>query len=179
MDIIYTILIIGAIWYVGKLLLQQAPTKRIEKYEEFAEVMFRSYQTTNKVSFGEEKDPPEVSRMRDWYIRLKEKYKHDQTKLVQLAEDWKDYAFNLSSKNINHYLWLEDEDKESSDERYGKTREAHMKIEEIENRFANMLDPQYYLDLVAERKKKQEEVEAFWESPEDRRYLKETPATEP
>lgn len=172
MTIVYLILLAGGAWLLWEIFVKGNPSKRIEKYEEFAESMLDSYRTTNKVSFGEEKDPPEVLRMRDRYIQLKEKCKHDQTKLVQLAEDWKDYAYNLSSKNINHYLWLEDENKESSDGRYRKARKAHMKIEEIENRFANLLDPQYYLDLVAERKKKEEEVEAFWESPEDRDYLK-------
>ena len=164
MEIIYTILIIGAIWYVFKNISQQAPIKRIEKYEEFAETMLSSYKTTNKVSYGEENDPPELLRMKDWYIRLKEKYKHDQQKLVQLAEDWKDYAYNLSSKNINNYLWLESKDVDNSKDNSDKAREAYLKIEEIENRFADMLSTQQRKDLENERGKKQEEADKFWDS---------------
>ncbi len=162
MSFIYTILIIVAIWYIAKLVLDSTPAKKIEKYEEFADLMLNSYRTTAKVAYGLEEDEPEVVRMKDWYIRLKEKHKHDQSKLVRLAEDWKDYAYNLSRQNSSHYLSLESEDDESSKEHQNEGREAYLRVEEIENRFANELGQSFRNELDSERKKKQEEVERFW-----------------
>lgn len=162
MSFIYTILVIIAIWYIAKLALDSTPAKKIEKYEEFADLMLGSYRTTAKVAYGLEEDEPEVTRMKDWYIRLKEKYKHDQSRLVRLAEDWKDYAYNLSRQNSSHYLWLESEDDESSKEHQDKGREAYLRVEEIENRFANELGQSFRTELDSERKRKQEEVEKFW-----------------
>ena len=164
MIIIYIILLAGGVWLLWEIFVKGSPSKTIEKYEEFGETMLNSYRMTNKVSYGQETDPPDVVRMQDWYIRLKEKFKHDKAKLLQLAEDWKDYAYNLSSKNINFYLYLESENNEDGKERDKKAREARLKIEEIENRFAEMLDPQYRRDLEAERREKEAKAKAEWEA---------------
>lgn len=164
MGIITTILVVGAIWYLFKIFSEGTPSSRIEKYEEFAESMFRSYRVTNKVAYGIEDDEPEVLRMKDWYIRLKEKYKHDTNRLLQLAEDWSDYVYNLSRKGSQHYLWLESEDKEEGESHYQEARESYLKIEEIENRFAEMLGPKEREKLEAQRKKEQKEFEATWPS---------------
>ena len=164
MGIITTILAVGAIWYLFKIFSGGTPSSRIEKYEEFAEVMLGSNRTTDKVAYGKEGESPEVLRMKDWYIRLKEKYKHDTQKLVQLAEDWKDYAYNLSRKGSSNYLWLESESESDGEDHYQEARESHLKLEEIENRFAEMLGPKERENLEADRKKKQEEFEATWPS---------------
>lgn len=165
MTIIYIIIAGAVVWWVLKTLSANAPEKRIEKLEEFAETMLSSYRTTNKVSYGQDNDDPEVLRMRDWYTRLKEKYKHDKSRLAQLAEDWKDYTYSLSSKNINNYLSLEAEDTESSSDHSDKARGSYLRIEEIENRFAEMLGSQFREELDAERRKKKLEAEAFWATP--------------
>ena len=141
------------------------PAKKIEKYEEFAETMISSYRTMNRVAYEIENDPPEFLRMKNWYVRLKEKFKHDIQKLLQLAEDWKDYAYNLSSKNTNHYLYLEN----GENNRVEKAREAHLKIEEIENRFSEMLGSKERETIEVERKKKDEEAEAFWRLDKDKK----------
>ena len=161
MTIIYIIIVGIVVWWVLKTLASGTPAKRIEKLEEFAESMLSSYRTTNKVSYGQENDDPEVLRMKDWYTRLREKYKHEGTRLFQLAEDWKDYTYSLSSKNINNYLFLESEDTENSNAYSSKARDSYLRIEEIENRFAEMLGSQFRQELDAERKKKKEEAEAF------------------
>ena len=165
MTIIYIIIAGVIVWWVLKTLAGGTPEKRIEKLEEFAESMLSSYRTTNKVSYGQDSDDPEVLRMKDWYTRLKEKYKHDKVHLLQLAEDWKDYTYNLSSKNINNYLSLETQDNEDSNENSSKARDSYLRIEEIENRFADMLGSQFRRELDAERKKKKEVAEAFWNTP--------------
>lgn len=162
MNFIYIIIVIAVIWYVARILLNSTPAKKIEQYEEFANTMLGSYRTTAKVAYGIDEDEPEVLRMRDWYTRLKEKYKHDQSKLVQLAEDWKDYAYNLSRKNSQHYLWLESEDDQEGKSHYEEARNSYLKIEEIENRFANDLGQTFSSELISYRKKKQEEVDSFW-----------------
>ena len=53
-----------------------------------------------------------------------------------------------------------DNGKDNSD----KAREAYLKIEEIENRFADMLSTQQRKDLENKRGKKQEEADKFWDS---------------
>lgn len=165
MGIFYTIVAILAGWYVLKLIVQESPAKRIEKLEEFAETMISSNRTVRKVAYGEESDPTELRRMKDWYIRLKEKYKHDVTKQVQLAEDWMNYAYNVSSKSTNFYLSLDAQEEDAdSEEREEKAREAHLKIEEIENRFASLLGSGYEEELKLDREKKKKAAEAFWNS---------------
>jgi len=159
MSFIYIIIVGIVLWFVIRLLTSISPTKKIEKYEEFADLMFNSYRTTNKVSYGREEDDPEVVYMHNWYVRLKEKYKHDQTKLVQIAEDWKDYAFNLSKKNTSFYLSLENDE----DERHtNNARESSLRVEEIENRFATDLGKEFMEELHTIRRKRQEKSEAFW-----------------
>ncbi len=162
MGIIYTIFILGIVWYGYKYFFTVSPAKLIEQYETFAQSMLGAYRTTNKVSYGQEEDPPELLRMMDWYTRLKEKYKHDQLKLVHLAEDWKDYTYCLLNKNTSNYIYLNGEDSEEGEEKLKEARGSHLRIEEIENRFADMLNPQQRQELEAERKKKDEEADAFW-----------------
>lgn len=164
MNLLYILIVAVVVWFVVRQLTLLTPQKRIEKNEEFAELMLSSYRTSNKVSYGKENDDPEVIRMRNWYIRLKEKYKYDKTKLMNIAEDWKDYTYCLSSKNINAFLSIESEDSESERQHTDKARESYLRIEEIENRFAMNLGGQSREELEIDRKKKQEEREAFWNS---------------
>jgi hypothetical protein len=155
MSFLYFVLVIGVVWWILKQVAQSTPERRIERAEELAEMFLHSFLVTQKVSFGQEQEPPEVVRMKDWYIRLKEKHKHDPAKLVQLAQDWQDFTYNLSQKSSSAYLWLETEDEEHAKELHQKGREMFLRIEEIENRFADMLGGTSRKDLETERKQKE------------------------
>lgn len=165
MTFVYIAIAVFVGWWLLKQFAARTPENRIEKLEEISETMLGIYRTMNKVSYGQNEDDPEVLRMKDWYIRLKEKYKHEMPRLLQIAEDWKDYTYSIQSKNTNHYLSLEAEDKEEGNERSDKAREAYLRTEEIENRFADLLGSQFREELEAARKKRREEIEAFWTGP--------------
>ena len=160
MDIIYIVflLIVGIVgWYISDLLFTYAvklfyfttPAKKIEKFEEYAEDLLKSermYATTH-YALGES-DKKNISRMKGWYVRLKEKHKHNQPELVRLAEDWKDYICNVTINNSSKHLWLESGEEDD----YNDIRESGLKAEEIENRFADSLGLSYREKLELDRR---------------------------
>ncbi|MBX4198403.1 hypothetical protein KW782_03660 [Candidatus Parcubacteria bacterium] len=156
LSIIAVLVIIGFLlkWYKSN-----RPEGIIQKYEENAELFISGLKTIGKIAYGKEELDEEVLQMKDWYIRLKEKYKHDNEKLVMVAQDWMDYIFNKDQYSTGFYLMLEnnDEDRDRRDE----LKENIFKSEEIENRFAHLLGQEYEDQLRDGRRKKKEESEKF------------------
>ena len=75
--------------------------------------------------------------MKDWYLRLREKFKHNQNQLLNNAIDWKDYVY--SEWQMNHVAMAMgggDEDGYLGE----SLREDSIKQFEIENRFAGLLE---------------------------------------
>ena len=169
MGIIYIVLgiIVGGyigyllVTYVVKVFFFTTPAKKIEKFEEFAEDLLISermrYELDESYAFNES-DKKNISRLKGWYIRLKEKHKHNQPELVRLAEDWKDYIYNVTTNNSSKHLWLESGEEDD----YNDIRESGLKAEEIENRFADSLGRSYREKLELERKKIEDLTEDFF-----------------
>ena len=147
MTLIIIVIIIVIIYYFYKSAKQNNPQRIIEDYENTAKAFLGSIKSKDKSIYGREDFEENILKMREWYVRLKEKYKHDNAKLIEIARDWKDYTYNQSSKSTNVYLWMEEEDEESAKELDQETKDNIFVIQEIENRFASMLGEDYQKEL--------------------------------
>ena len=143
MGILILILIGIGIYILYQYFAVNSPEKIIQENEDLATTLLSSEKAIGKSIYGREELDEHILLMRDWYARLKEKYKHDKTKLMQLAKDWKDYAYYFTSKSTSVYLWIEEDDKENADEMEQEIKEKIFAIEEIENRFAHLLGDEY------------------------------------
>lgn len=136
----------------------EPPETRIETYEKRAVSSLKSLKSDYKVVYGLDELDERVLAMKDWCTRLKERYKHDKEKLVQIAEDWDHYLEYQSSLASNIFQRGEVEDREGREFFKAEIREDKFKIEEIENRFAHLLGKDYEKKLEQLRKKEMEEV---------------------
>ena len=152
MKIINTIFFFIAIWWVAKWWEESRPEKKIERYEHLAKLFLDD----------EEKKLENVLRTEDWYTRLKEKYKHNQKKLVELAKDWKDYAYNVSQKASSMELWIENDDEKLAEDDSKEARNYFLRMEEIENRFAELPGSDYINELKISREKARQEHDKKW-----------------
>jgi len=129
---------------------------KIKKYEKLAETFLDSLERDGEFMYGKKDLDKEILLMKDWYARLKEKYKHDKEKLVKIAEDWKDYIFHQSQFSSGNYLWLESGLKDDGGkEQRGMEQEIKenlFAIQEIENRFAHLLGEECEKQLKILRK---------------------------
>lgn len=108
-------------------------TYKINKLEKDADVNFELILEDDSSSSHWKED---IKYMRLQYISLKEKFKNDKKKLLQVAIDWKDYSEFLSNYNTLQKIYSAGvAGQKESDEK----AETEMKIEQIQKRFNSLL----------------------------------------
>lgn len=91
-------------------------------------------------------------------IRLRERYKHDPKKQLEVAHDWMDYSSAVAQIKFAREMLdvdMEDTAYDSYDER---TKEAHVTVQEIGKRVEEILGKDSSAKLVHDRLKKQADV---------------------
>ena len=154
MTIIFIAIIVLIIWWnISK--RRDGTLQKIRHHEEYAKAKFQEYQNGCPCTENTgKKDDLDVLKMKDWYVRLKEKYKHSPAQLGQLSEDWANYASNLETQErITHYMFFHNtyDSDDQINEKYNQGKEVFLKNQEIENRFAEMLGSDYKKQLEKER----------------------------
>lgn len=76
------------------------------------------------------------------FIRLSERFKHDDIKLTQVVKDWTDYMEILQGIIYEQEL-LDVSTAEGADEHFDNMHELAIKIQEIEKRFKGLLGKEY------------------------------------
>jgi len=76
------------------------------------------------------------------FIRLNERFKHDDVKLGQVVKDWIDYIEILTDVIFESEM-LDVSTSEESDEHFDKRDELYVKIQAIEKRFKDLLGDEY------------------------------------
>lgn len=79
--------------------------------------------------------------MKNWFVRLDERSAHDKERQQQIRKDWLNYLYQLDHGASAHYLSLEFDD-ERRRGRESEAREAAIRVNEIEDRFASMIGPE-------------------------------------
>ncbi|MEI7498040.1 MAG: hypothetical protein WCK11_02030 [Candidatus Falkowbacteria bacterium] len=76
------------------------------------------------------------------FIRLNERFKHDEAKHGQVVKDWMDYM-DILGDIVHEHLMLDVSTSEESDEHWEKRQELFIQIQEIEKRFKELLGDVY------------------------------------
>ena len=108
--------------------------KRIQKAEDAANSVWK---LIDKKDDFLPYDHELLEQMKIWYLRLKEKYKHDRKQSLQIATDWNDYLQNeFTSSHAAMAMGGGDEDGKLGN----MIEEGSTSNFEIENRFVGLLD---------------------------------------
>lgn len=167
----FFIVIVIVSWWIYVWYNDNRPEKKIESFEKLSDMFWNSLETNARVMYGQDEVDKEILLMKDWYVRLREKYKHNTEQLIKIAEDWKDYTYNQSHSQSNKYLWFEAE-VNSEDYRQDEIRESTFKIEELENRFAHLLGMEYEKQLKDLREQKERKAKEFWGEEKPKKHKK-------
>jgi hypothetical protein len=150
------------LWFRGS-----RPESKINHFDNKAESFLANFKSTRHVLYDSEALPEEVSLMEEFYIRLKEHFRHEPSQIAKCSEDRMHYLVDKISEDLNFRLILDSESDAEGAERTEKAREAIAKAEEIENRFAQYLGSEAQKRLSDLREKQQEKAAKFWSDDED------------
>lgn len=139
MGLVILVVIGVVIYWIYHERVVNSPSNQISRLETVANSFLESMQRNGKHMYGETELDDNITRMKNWYIRLKEKNKHDIEKSLQLAIDWKDYTLLQNGHSTDVFLMLEHDDPEISKEIEEEIKENVYRMHEIENRFARQV----------------------------------------
>lgn len=77
------------------------------------------------------------------FLRLKERFKHDDVKLGQVIKDWIYYIDTISDMIYESEMLDVSTSNEDADEHRNMQQKLAVKIQEIDKRFKNLLDDEY------------------------------------
>ena len=138
-NVLVIIVIVGVcLWYFGK----KDPNKTIEDLESRAYWLYNMSleKSDNPIIYNiTEDDEIRLKKTEESYIRLKEKFKHDTKKIIEVVIDWRDYCLEMHHKVLEWKKFgvnLEsDADKEFED----GIKNSELVMSEIEKRFEKLL----------------------------------------
>jgi hypothetical protein len=86
--------------------------------------------------------------MNNWYIRLSEMYRHDEVKQTEVIGDWLRYLGHTNRAMVTHHSWLEmlEKDEQYDREHFAEQERLSVELEEIENRFAGLVNQEAELE---------------------------------
>jgi len=145
-------------WYllysIGKYFEARKPENIIEKEEKVARFI-RENLMRNPLGLNNERELYVLRVMEDKYIHLKEKFKHDPKMGIRIAKDWTDYVSAISEIFTASEM-LDVDSGEGVFERHDeRVREPHIRREEIEKRYNELLG----LNQKEEEAKQQKEFD--------------------
>jgi hypothetical protein len=114
----------------------------ISDHRRLSERYLQTIRENRKLLLGKGDYDPVFVMMNNWYIRLGEIYRHDEDKQKEVIIDWLQYLDNTSRAMAAHYAWLENYDRDAEYDRkyYAEQEKFHLELEEIENRFAGLMN---------------------------------------
>lgn len=150
MDFLYIILIVIAI-FVYLIYKKQKPV--IQSKEQIIE------NTKAQIAYKEEHllDHIKTNHLKDYmttesalfecgktnFIRLSERFKHDDVKLAQVTKDWIDYMDILNDAVYESELLDVSTEEGEGEEHWKRRDELYIQIQEIEKRFKDLLGKEY------------------------------------
>lgn len=140
---IITIFIIGVVTYlIYKFIQERSPESIIERLEKSAEFL-RGQILENPlrppVGISNEEAIKTIEKMEAKYIRVKERFKHDATTRIKLAQDWSDYVHAVWESFSARQLLNVDMEEDAIERFEERVKEPWIIQEEIEKRFNEML----------------------------------------
>lgn len=157
MDFFSTLLWAIILYYFYYLYNFNRPEEKIKRHERTIEFFLNSIKDRREDDSGYAK----ILLMDEFYLRLKEKNKHDKEELLKIVSDWCNYLFNKNMIPGQTFLWLESQDEEERGLIEKEIKEHIFISEEIENRFAYLLGQEYINRL--NKLREQENNKKGWE----------------
>lgn len=118
---------------MGLLSFLKNPEKEIEKIEVIVEHLKNMIlrEEDNVIWIFDKEDVAEYKKeidiMEEKYMRLKERYKHDEEMRVKIAKDWSDYVLNLWEIRSSRHLFGADFEEGASDRFEERNKELFIK----------------------------------------------------
>ena len=114
-----------------------ATDKKIEQLDAAANSSLKYLRDSGSYLGDEEVE--RATWLKDWYLRLKEKYKYDRKQLLQITQDWRDYVDCQTTTLEVAFGGMGGGDADGILE--NMIAESSASTYEIENRFASLLGP--------------------------------------
>ncbi len=123
--------------------VREGAEKRYKEYKEMSKKKEKDVFLTKKDINENIKDFAEtiakIKKLEDNYVRLQEKFKHEEKTRLNIARDWFDY-WNNWHESIQNMKYTEHMDSEQLEDSWDASDKLRIKMQEIEKRFEKLLE---------------------------------------
>lgn len=142
-------------YFVGRIqssrkdsLLEAKDEIDISRHRQTSERYLKAILENRRLMLRKDGYDPVFILVQNWYVRLGEIYRHDESKQREIISDWLRYLDHTSRAMVSHHAWLESLEKTEEDDRkhLAEQEKLHLELEEIENRFASLMGKEDVLE---------------------------------